>query len=34
MQVSALHGVSVDYSGNCLHDEHTSGCICKLSPEF
>ena len=34
MHVLALYGVSVNYSGNCLHDEHASGGICKLSPDF
>ena len=34
MHVPALYGVSVNYSGNCLHDEHTSGNICKLLPDF
>ena len=34
MYVPALYGVSVNYSGNYLHDEYTSGGICKLSPDF
>ena len=34
MCVPALYGVSVKYSGICLHDEHTSGGIYKLSPDF
>ena len=34
MYVLALYGVSVNYSGNCLYDEHTSRSICKLSLDF
>ena len=30
MYIPALYGMSVNYSGNRLHDEHTSGSICKL----